>query len=789
MDIFTRLHQKQPLFFDGAMGSMLLARGLMPGELPERLNLDRPEEITAIHKLYLEAGADIITANTFGANGLKMPPGEVRAAVRAGIACARAAGAQTVALDVGPLGRLLRPLGTLGFEDAYALFAEVMKAGAEAGADLALIETMSDLYECKAAILAAREHTGLPVFCSMTFDKNGRTFLGCDAQTAAVTLSAWGVDALGVNCSLGPAQLAPLVGAMLENTDKPVLLQANAGLPREENGQTVYDYPPEEYARHAAALYQKGAGILGGCCGTTPAHIRALKAAVEKAPAARIPYRPLTACTSGSRTVALDGRLTVIGERINPTGKKKLQAALRQNDMAYILSEAIGQGEAGADVLDVNAGLPGLDEKAALPRIISEIQGISPLPLQIDSSDPGAIEAALRVYNGKPIVNSVSGKQASLDAILPLCKKYGALVVGLTLDENGIPETAGGRLAIARKIVSESAKHGIPETDILIDCLVLTASAQQRLVRETLRAVSLCKRELGVKTVLGVSNVSFGLPARPLLGSVFFSAALGAGLDAAIINPLSEPFRQAADAWRVVSAEDRDAGRYIKRYANPPAPAAENTAPAPKTAVLSEIIEQGRREEAAGAVRALLATQEPLEIVSSSFIPALNLVGERFSEGTLFLPQLMQSAAAVQAGFEALRVHMEAQNIKQKPRGTILLATVKGDIHDIGKNIARMILQSYGYTVIDLGKDVPAQTIVETIKAHDIKLCGLSALMTTTVMNIKAVIDDARAAGLTCQFMVGGAVLTEEYARLAGADFYAPDAISGARIAKEVFRT
>lgn len=792
MELLTYL-QNNILFFDGGMGSMLLSRGLDMGALPERLNLKNPGEITAIHKLYTEAGADVVTANTFGANRLKLRE-DTRAVIHAGIACARASGAKMTALDIGPLGQMLQPLGTLSFEDAYGLFAEMMEAGAEAGADLVLIETMSDLYEAKAAILAAREHTNLPVFCSMTFGADGRTFLGCNPQTAAIALTSFGVDALGINCSLGPEQLMPIAETFLKYTGKPVLVQANAGLPHDEGGRSVYDVTPGQFAQSAVSLCQKGVRIVGGCCGTTPEHIRAVKAAVlrESISYDRTVCPPLTACTSGIKTVVLDGKVTVIGERINPTGKKRLQAALREKDMAYLLSEAVSQREAGADVLDVNAGLPDLDETAVLPEIIRQIQGIVELPLQIDSSNPAAIEAALRVYNGKPIVNSVSGKQESLDTILPLCKKYGALVVGLTLDENGIPETAEGRLEAACKILSEAQKYGIPSEDILIDCLVLTASAQQNQVAETLRAVRLIKQELGLKTVLGVSNVSFGLPARPLLGSVFLAAALGAGLDAAILNPQSEPFRRTVDAYRVINAEDAGALCYTERYASLSVDSLEAKPSAGSSSVsesqgggLAEVLEQGRAGEAGEVVRALLKEKAPLDIVNGVFIPVLDRVGGRFAKGELFLPQLLQTAAAIQAGFEVLRGGMEQS--ERACRGKILLATVKGDIHDIGKNIARMILENYGYTVMDLGKDVPPETIVDAIKTHRIRLCGLSALMTTTVLQMKAVIESARAEGLDCRFMVGGAVLTEEYARLVGADYYASDALEGARIAGLVF--
>ncbi len=780
MDVLAYL-KDNILVFDGAMGTMLQKSGLAPGELPEMLNLTNPEVVTSIHRAYVEAGSDVITANTFQAHELKLD--DVEAVVSAGIRCARASGARYVALDVGPLGQLMAPMGTLSFERAYEIFRRQMIAGEKAGADLILIETLSDLYEAKAAILAARESTALPVFCTMTFQADGRTFVGCDPLTAAVTLEGLGVDALGVNCSLGPELLRPAVDIMLERARVPVMVQANAGLPVMADGESRYDISPEQYAAGVCAMVRRGVRIIGGCCGTTPDYIRAMLAQLAgKTPVRTAPVR-LTACTSGTRTVVLDGVTTEIGERLNPTGKKKMQAALREGNIDYLVGEALSQVEAGATVLDVNVGLPELDEPRVLAGVIAAVQGITPVPLTIDSADPAAIEAGVRAYNGKPIINSVNGKAEVMAKIFPIAKKYGALVIGLTLDERGIPETAAGRLDIARRILGTARSHGIADEDLIIDCLVLTASAQQEQVKETLEAVRLVKSELHLKTSLGVSNVSFGLPGRDLLGATFLAAALGAGLDAAILNPLSPRYREVLDAYRVLSGEDRRAAHYIEARAQD-----VKAAPAPRetTLTLRESIEQGRREQALAATMRLLETENPLTIIDREFIPALNAVGKRFEQGELFLPQLLQSAQAVQAGFALIKERMSAAG-QSRSKGKVLLATVQGDIHDIGKNIVRMLLENYGYEVVDLGKDVPIESVVDAIREQDIRLAGLSALMTTTVGSMKDTIAAVRAAHLPCTFFVGGAVMSEEYARFVGADFYARDAMEGVNYANRFF--
>jgi len=683
------------LIFDGAMGTMLQQRGLKLGSLPELLNLTNPELIINIHKEFVLAGANVVSANTFQAHELKLGEHSVEKVVEAAVKNAKASGARFVALDVGPLGQLLEPLGTISLERAYEVFKRQMVAGEKAGADLIIIETISDLFEAKAAILAAKENTSLPIFCTMTFQEDGRTFLGCDPLTATITLQGLGVDALGVNCSLGPDKLAPAVETILRYSRVPVILQANAGLPVQRDGEAYYEMQAAQYADFVVPMVQNGVRIVGGCCGTTPEHIRLIKEKLDGVvPATTEPLR-ISACTSGNKTVILDDTVTEIGERLNPTGKKKLQAALRSGDMTYLMNEAISQVDAGAQVLDVNVGLPELDEPAVMAKVIRELQGVITAPLQIDSASPAAIETGLRVYNGKPIINSVNGKQESMKAIFPLAKKYGALIVGLTLDEDGIPPTARGRLEIARRMRDTAINYGLPPEDLLIDCLVLTASAQQEQVHETLNAIRLVKAELGLKTVLGVSNVSFGLPERELINAAFLAAALGAGLDAAILNSLSAKYREVLDAFRVINNEDKDAEHFIKKYTRETKE--EPVKQAAGEVSLSKIIIQGRKDEAAAVIKKMLETTKPLDIIDNEFIPSLNAVGKQFERGEIFLPQLMQSAQAVQNGFAVIKDYMSQTGEKRMPKGRIIMATVHGDIHDIGKNIVSMILESYGY--------------------------------------------------------------------------------------------
>lgn len=775
------------LLFDGAMGTMLQQRGLKTGELPERVNITRPEIVTEIHREYVLAGADVVSSNTFGSSALKLGnESEVQAVIEAGVRCAKESGAKYAALDIGPLGQLMEPAGAMSFERAYELFRQQVAAGEKAGADIIIIETFQDPYEAKAAILAAKENTSLPVICSLTFQEDGRTFSGCDALTATLFLQGLNVDALGVNCSLGPNLLAPIVETMLKYARVPVIMQANAGLPVMRGDKTVYELDAETYVRQVMELVEKGVRIVGGCCGTSPEHIRLLKEKISgMAPVVPTPER-VTACTSGSKTVVFGDGAVEIGERLNPTGKQKLKNALKTGDMDCIIGEALAQVDAGSQVLDVNAGLPEIDEAAVLVKVVRTVQGVTGVPLMLDSSNAGAVEAAARIYNGLPIINSVNGKKEILERILPVAKKYGALVVGLALDENGIPETSRARLEIAGRIRDAAASYAIPPENLLIDCLALTASTQQEQAIETLTALRLMESELGLKTVLGVSNISFGLPERETINATFLALALGAGLSSAIVNPLSESLRNVWDAYRVLNNEDKNSEKYIAKHAVK----AENTVSAtPATGrdlSLSEIIGQGRVGAAAEKVKTLLETMPPLEIIDKEFIPALNLAGKRFESGEIFLPQLMLTAQAVQAGFEALREKAGGESVL-RTKGRILLATVHGDVHDIGKNIVKMLLENYGYEVLDLGKDVAPDEIIRTIREKDIRLAGLSALMTTTVASMRETIKAVREAGLDCAFIAGGAVLTEEYAKNAGADYYAKDAMEGVMIAERFF--
>ncbi len=774
---------KEFLLFDGAMGTMIQRKNLTG--IPELYAITNPEDILEIHKLYVEAGSHVITSNTFQANRVKLEgsgytPAQI---IQAAVKLAKKANPKYVALDMGPTGQLMEPVGEFTFEEAYELYKEQVIAGVSAGADLILVETLSDLYEAKAAILAAKENSNLPVICSFTFQEDGRTFLGTTPETVVLTLQGLGVDAIGLNCSLGPKELLGLVSDYVKYAKVPILVQPNAGMPREEQGQTTYDISPEEFSDAMKQMAQMGVKMLGGCCGTSPEYIRLVIKSLEGLSPQNTVPRTVTAVTSSTKTVFIDDGITLIGERINPTGKKKLKEALRSQNLDYIIGEAIDQVKAGADILDVNAGLPEIDEPAMLRRLVKEISAVTSAPLQIDSADPVAIEAAARVYNGRPLINSVNGKQEVMDAIFPIAKKYGAVLVGLALDDDGIPETASGRLAVARKIIDTAARYGIPREDILIDCLVLTASSHQKQVIETVKAITEVKRELGVKTVLGVSNVSFGMPNRPLLNSAFLAATFGAGLNAPIINPLSKDIMDMVNAFKVINGQDVDGERFIAAYSggDEQKPVQANT-----TLTINDIIIEGRKEEARGAVSELLKSEKALEIVDKYLIPSLDVVGDRYERGEIFLPQLIRSAETVKNAFDVLKSTLETDGTNIS-KGKILLATVKGDIHDIGKNIVKVLLENYGYEIVDLGKDVAVEDIVDAAKREDIKLIGLSALMTTTVRAMKETIDALKASGLTCKVMVGGAVLNPEYAELVGADFYAKDARDGIEIASKVF--
>ncbi|MBM6943133.1 homocysteine S-methyltransferase family protein [Collinsella intestinalis] len=796
------------LLFDGGMGTMLQAAGLVAGEVPELWCLTHADAVTAVHRAYVEAGSDVVTTNTFGANRLKLAgAAAVDDVFAAAVACARAAGARYVAADIGPTGALLRPLGTLSFDGAYNLFAEEARAAARAGADLFIVETMTDLAEAKAAYLACRENTDLPVIVTMTFGEDGRTFLGTSPEVAAVTFDALGADAVGINCSLGPTELLPLAKRMRAVTAKPLLVQANAGLPHVEGDATVYDIGPEAYADAVRALVDAGVDLVGGCCGTTPAYIRLLDRIVSDRRPATHTVEPALTVTSAQNLVALPqgaGRIAVIGERINPTGKKRLQEALSAGEIDYVVSLGISQQEEGADILDVNIGLPGIGEAELLPRVVEALCGSVSLPLMLDSSDPLALEAACRRYPGIPIINSVNGSPESLEAILPIAARYGARLVGLTLDEHGLPSTAEERLAIARRIVAAAKDAGIAPERLLIDCLALTVSTDQTQAGETLAAIGRVKRELGTYTTLGVSNVSFGLPERPLLNATFLAAALGAGLDAPILNPGSARYRDTVNAYRVLNAQDAGSRRFIERYADWTDPYRAHTAPAPASSgegaparrdtgaqvpepgesALQRLVISGRKGEVAACVRELLAATDPLAVINDELIPALDEVGARFEAGTYFLPQLMASAEAAGAGFDVIRAALPADAAASK--GALCLATVKGDIHDIGKNIVRMLLENYGYRVYDLGRDVAPEDVLACVRAHDLKLVGLSALMTTTVKSMQETIELIHREEPEVRVFVGGAVLTAAYARAIGADFYAKDAAASARIAEQV---
>ena len=799
MQIREVFDRKRFVFLDGGMGTQLQARGLQPGQKPELAALEMPDVLTAIHTDYANAGADILLANTFGANAKKLAGcgHTVEDVVTASIACARKAADTTgalVALDIGPQGELLVPAGTLSFEDAYAEFAQVIRAGAAAGADLVFLETMTDLYELKAAILAAKENCTLPIFTSMSFESRGRTFTGCTVESYAVTAAGLGADAVGINCSLGPKEILPFAQRLCRSVPAgvPVFVKPNAGLP---NPDGSYNLDPDGFAAEMKEYAAIGVSMVGGCCGTTPAFIAKLHETFSPlAPADKIPIRRSCLCTP-VRFVEVNG-ITVVGERINPTGKKRLQQALRDGDSAYPCTQAVAQAEAGAQVLDVNAGLPGIDEAATLEQLVKDLQAVTDLPLQLDSSNPEALSRALRIYNGKPIVNSVNGETETLEKILPLCKKYGAAVVGLALDKGGIPPTVEGRVAIARRIVDAAHAAGIPDEDIYIDCLCLTASAQQEGATQTLQALARCKKELGVRTVLGVSNISFGLPCRGYLNTTFLTMAMSAGLDLAIMNPNTPEMMAAVRAYRVLTCQDPQSTDYVAAYADvqiqttqtskSAATVAEVSAAAPGGDALFEAVRRGLKAEARAAADAALTMREPLDLVNTSLIPALDAVGDGFEKGTVFLPQLLQAATAAQAAFEAIKAKIAASGQAQGSKGKIVIATVKGDVHDIGKNIVRVILENYGYDVLDLGRDVDPERVVEAVRQTGAKLVGLSALMTTTVPNMQATIEALHAANLDCKVMVGGAVLTPDYARDIGADYYCKDAKASADLAKQL---
>ena len=804
-------NQPNTILLDGGMGTMLQAAGMKLGTRPEDLNLENPELIRSIHAKYAAAGSRVVNANTFGASPHKLADSKytLEEVITAGIANCKQAVAPygaLVTLDVGPLGELLEPSGTLAFEDAVAEYGRIVRAGVAAGADILYFETFTDLYEMKAALLAAKENSTLPIMASMSFEANGRTFTGCTVESFAATARGLGANAVGINCSLGPKEIFPMAKRLAEAVpgDFPVFVKPNAGLPRADG--SGYDITPQLYAMQMKPYRDLHLFAAGGCCGTTPEFIQMLNGVFADCKPGRPEHPMLSVICSPVDCVNVDG-ITVVGERINPTGKKRFQQALRDGDMNYILEQAVSQAEAGAQILDVNVGAPGVDEPARMEQVVKALQSVVSLPLQLDSSHAEALERGLRVYNGKPIVNSVNGEPEVLEKVLPLCKKYGAAVVGLAIDERGIQPKAEDRVAIARRIKKAALEAGIPQEDIYIDCLTLTASAQQEDVLATVQALHTCKTELGVRTILGVSNISFGLPCRPYLNTTFLTMAMYAGLDLAIMNPSSEEMMAAVYAYNVLTNRDKQSGRYIARYADqvpasaalakamqdkaasgvPAAAEAAGPAVSGPYAPLMKAVEQGLKGEAAACTKALLAEKEPLELVDEALIPALDIVGVKYEKGKLFLPQLLQAASAAQSAFDEIKTAIAQRGGAGASKGRIVLATVKGDVHDIGKNIVKVILENYGFEVIDLGRDVPVETVVETVREKDVRLVGLSALMTTTLKSMEETIAALHAAKLDCKVMVGGAVLTPEYAEKIGADWYAKDAKQSADIAKEFF--
>lgn len=802
--------RKKRYVLDGGMGTMLQSAGMSPEETTTEFGLAHPEILTQIHKKYIEAGADIVYASTFGTNRFKKKEiGEctlqeaVRIQVQAAVKAKEIMAAQgrevAVAIDLGPLGELLEPMGTLSFEDAYDAFREVIQAGCDL-ADLIVIETMTDLYEVKAAVLAAKETCDLPVIVTMTFEENGRTFTGVSLEAMVLTLEGLGVDAMGINCSLGPVEIFPMAEKLRSLTDLPLVIKPNAGLPDPATG--AYDITCGQFVEKMEDFLKLGIELIGGCCGTTPEYIEGLAEIAAKFGGTEDSAKPseekktLQVC-SGNTVVTVD-HVTVIGERINPTGKKRLKQALLDEDFDYILSQAIEQIDAGAEILDVNVGVPSLDDVKMLPLVIKKLQSITGLPLQIDSGNPEAIEAALRVYNGKAIVNSVNGEEKVMENILPLVKKYGAAVVGLTLDENGIPNKAEDRFAIAKRILKRALEYGIPRENVIIDCLTLTASAQQKEVVETLKAVRMVKEQLGLKTALGVSNISFGLPLRPIINRTFLTMAMECGLDLPIINPNSEDMMASIFAFHVLHNIDENATAFIERYGDA---ALETSKISQKkdTAVTGSsangdgsydifyCIEKGMKADTVVAVEKLLQDHTEMELVNDFLIPALDKVGQGFEKGTIFLPQMLQAATAAQAGFDIVKTKLAESDKETVSLGQVVIATVKGDIHDIGKNIVKVIMENYGFQMIDLGRDVPPETIVETVKEKNIKLVGLSALMTTTLKSMEETIVAVKEAAPDCKVMVGGAVLTADYAEKIGADYYCKDAMKSVEAAQEVF--
>lgn len=759
-------------YFDGGMGTML---NLKAGELPELLNINDPERVYAIHKAYADAGCNIISANTFGANRFKYD--NVDEIVKSAVKNAKRTG-KKVALDIGPTGKLLKPMGDLDFEECVDIFADIVKAGRDE-ADLVLLETFGDLYEIKAAMLAVKENCDLPLIVSMIFDEKARLLTGADVRTACAVVEGLGADAIGFNCGLGPKQMIPLVEELEKHASIPILVMPNAGLPESVNGETIYNVAPDEFAGYMKQIAKMGVSYLGGCCGTTPAHLKAMIEATKDIEDKVPEFKNETIVASYSKSVDLSEG-AVIGERINPTGKKLMKEALRNKDMDYVLRQGITQSEAGAHILDVNMGLPEIDEKEMLCSGVYELQSVLPVPLQLDSGDAEAMEAALRLYNGKAMINSVNGKEKSMKEVFPLAKKYGGVVVCLCLDEDGIPSTAQGRIAIAKKIIKRAAEYGIDKKNLAVDALVMTISTDTNNAVETLNAVDYIRNTLGVNTVLGVSNISFGLPNREAVNTAFYTLAMSRGLSAGIINPNSRPMMNAFYSYKALAGKDESCQEYIK--------SAVDTEIVQKTENLDlkTAIIKGMKEESARCAKELLENTESLVIINDYIIPALDVVGDGFEKNTIFLPQLLMSADSAKAAFDEIKAHFVMSGAEQVKGEKIIIATVEGDIHDIGKNIVKVLLQNYGFDVMDLGKDVKCEKVLEEAQKNNVKLVGLSALMTTTVPNmektIKLLHDNTDA-----KVFVGGAVLTRDYAKMINADFYAKDAMESVRIAQEFF--
>lgn len=787
---------RELLFFDGGMGTLLQSKGLKPGELPETWNLTHREEIIDIHRQYVEAGSDIVLTNTFGANALKFHDteydleeivtsavGNVREAARTGVNDGRRV---YTALDIGPTGKLLKPMGDLGFEEAYEAFKEVARYGEAAGADLVHIETMSDTYEVKAAVLAVKENTDLPVFATMIFDERGKLLTGADVLSVVALLEGLRVDALGINCGMGPEQMMSILDEIMRYTSIPVIVKPNAGLPKQREGEVYYDVDPEHFAEAMCRIVKKGACVIGGCCGTTPAHIKAMtERCVGLVPAVPTSKKE-TVVSSYGQGVVLGDKPVIVGERINPTGKRKFKQALKEHDLDYILREGITQQEKGAHILDVNVGLPDIDEVSMMREVVCELQSVTSLPLQIDTVDIEAMEAAMRIYNGKPMVNSVNGKKESMDAVFPLIQRYGGVVIGLTIDENGIPDSADGRVKVAGNIIEEAAKYGIDRKDIVIDVLAMTISSEPEGAKITLEALRKVRECYGVCTVLGVSNISFGLPFRPAVNANFYTMAMQSGLSAGIINPSSEDMMRSYYSFCALMNFDHNCEQYIAQYGS------QTSAPAPvqmSEMTLKSAIEKGLKEESYQAALRLVKEKAPLEIINEYLIPALDVVGKGFEKGTVFLPQLLMSADAAKLAFAVLKEELARSGESAQKKEKVILATVKGDIHDIGKNIVKVLLENYSFDVIDLGKDVPPEEIVLRAVSEDVRLVGLSALMTTTVVSMERTIKLLRRDKPDCKVMVGGAVLNEEYAEMIGADFYGKDAMQSVYYAQKILQT